>query len=226
MDLNSLSPYVRLAWDSEVPPTIYLRERVIFDYELIYIKSGEVKIKIEKNEYHGIPGDIFLFKPKQMHSMKIIGNKPLRQPHIHFDLIYEPNSPDIKVSFKPIDNMSPEDMAMFRDDITEDIIKPFPNHIRMQNTLAFEKLIFEIIREFENRTPFYEVAIKALFMQLWTQLLREIYWMNNAHILSNMEILTKVKGYLDSNLDIDIPLDTIAEYAHMNSYYLTRLFKK
>jgi hypothetical protein len=44
MDMNYLSPYIRVAQDSLVQSGMQLKNRVIFDYELIYIKSGEAQM--------------------------------------------------------------------------------------------------------------------------------------------------------------------------------------
>ncbi len=47
----------------------------------------------------------FLFKPMERHSIEIIGKEIFHQPHLHFDLYYEENSPRVKVSFKPYEAM-------------------------------------------------------------------------------------------------------------------------
>jgi AraC-like DNA-binding protein len=226
MDLNNLSPYIRTAMDSFITPPWKLYERVIFDYELLYIKSGEVTVTVENEIYHGKPGDIFLFKPKQKHSISIVGSEPLRQPHIHFDLFYEQNSPDVKVSFKQFEAMTESEKEMFREDITSEIINPFPSYIRLQSPLTLEKMLFSVIYEFNNRVPFYEIAVKGLFIQLWAQLLREIYWSNNTLVLTNIELLNKVKSYLDVSLNQKVTLDNLAEFAHLNKFYLSHLYKK
>jgi hypothetical protein len=61
MDLKYFSPYIRVAMDSIIGAPWHLKERVIFDHELLYIKEGKVLITVEEKEYIGIPGDIFLF---------------------------------------------------------------------------------------------------------------------------------------------------------------------
>ena len=40
MDINYLSPYIRVAMDSTINPPWKLPERVIFDYELLFVKEG------------------------------------------------------------------------------------------------------------------------------------------------------------------------------------------
>ena len=102
MDITNLSPYVRVAKDSLIPANIHLRKRVIFDYELVYLKSGEIILTVEDKTYHCIPGDILFLQPRTTHSVKNLSGKPVHQPHVHFDLCHEENSPEVKVSFRPL----------------------------------------------------------------------------------------------------------------------------
>lgn len=226
MDLSNLSPYVRVAWDSIIEAPFHFPERVIFDYELLYVKAGEIKVTVEDREYHGIPGDIFLFKPMQPHAIYLLGNKDLHQPHIHFDLYYQPDSPSVKVSYKPLKAMTKQEMQMFRKDVTMLMENPLPNHIRLNKPMIIEKLLYDIIFEMERKFPYYETSVKGLFIQLWIQLLRENHWQNNAHLLSKWEQLDRIKNYISHNMEHEITLDELSEFANLSKYYLCRLFKK
>jgi len=225
MDLNQLSPYIRVAWDDTIYPPVSIKERALFDYELLYVKSGEIRVKIENQTYHGIPGDIFLFKPRQHHSIDLLNNKPLRQPHIHFDLIYKTDSPMIKTSFNPIRAMTDQESSLFREDITAQMPNPLPNHIRVQKPIVLEKLIFNIIHEHENKHPYYETTAKGLFLQLWAQLMREHHWSSNAALMTNWIQLDRVKTYLSHNSDKEVTLDELSKVANLSKYYFCRLFK-
>lgn len=222
MDLNFLSPYIRVAWDSIIDDPFHIHTRVIFDYEILYVKEGELEVTINDTVYYGIPGDIFIFKPKEHHSIKLISNSRLHQPHIHFDFFYQEDSPEVKVSYKPLHMMSDEENKWFRTNIIPDM----PNHIRLHNPGIIEKLIFDIINEMERKLPYYEISAKGLFIQLWTELLREYHWMQNKHLVSNFKQLELVKAYISRNTDREVTLDELAEIANLNKFYLGRLFKK
>lgn len=226
MDLNALSPYIRVALDNVIVPTWKVKERDLFDYELLYIKEGEAIITVLDQVYNGQPGDIFLFKPRQRHSIAVKGSIPLRQPHIHFDLFYRPDSPEVKVSFKPIEEMSPQEHAWFREDDCS--VPPFdlPNHFRLRNPLVFEKLLLDLIREFNMGLPFSQASVKGLFIQLWIFLLREHHWKQNSHIHSNWEQLTKVKQFLNHHFNEEVNVDKLAEMANLSNNHFIRLFKK
>ena len=51
MDINQISPYVRIALSCLKTEPWKVEERVIFDYELLYVRSGIVKVTIEGKEY-------------------------------------------------------------------------------------------------------------------------------------------------------------------------------
>ncbi|WP_372635423.1 AraC family transcriptional regulator [Cohnella sp.] len=226
MDLNSLSPYIRVAWDSTIYPPVNITERIIFDYELMFVKEGECEVTVEGHKYHGAPGDLFLFKPNQVHSIYLLNGQPLRQPHLHFDLFYRPDSPEVKVSFKPHAMLTEQEKQWIRPDVLAEMDDPLPNHIRLNKPAVIEQLIQEIIFEFDRKFPYYETTAKGLFIQLWVLLLREIHWQRNAHLHSNWEQLERVKNYLAHPTDHDLTLDELAALANMSKYYLCRLFKK
>jgi AraC-like DNA-binding protein len=226
MDINNISPYIRVALDSIIPPPWQLNERVIFDYELLYVKEGEINVTIEDEIYYGKPGDIFFIRPKQRHSIHINGNKPLRQPHIHFDFFYKTDSPKVKVSFKPLEQMSESELMLFRDDIADSFGIKFPGKIRIRKVDYFEKMLFDIIYEYNTKLPFYEISVKGLTVKLLTYLMREIYWSDNPTVYSNMEELRDIKEYLDCNFRRVVSLDELVERFNMSKYYLIRHFKR
>ena len=82
MNLAELNPYIRVAMHSELPAPFYIRRRVIFDYELIYIEDGEMVLTYNDTDYHVHHGDLLLLCPGIPHTFNV-ANKTLIQPHIH-----------------------------------------------------------------------------------------------------------------------------------------------
>lgn len=222
--LNTLSPYIRVALDSKITPP-WKVDRVIFDYELLLIKNGNVLITIEDKIYRGGPGDIFLFKPMERHSIEIMGTDVFYQPHIHFDLYYKKNSPDVKISYKLLEEMDESDRQLFREDISKKSSFVIPNYIKLKNTKYFEKMLFEIITEYEAKLPFYEAKIKGVFIQLWIYLIRDFFWDSNPNISSHMKRLFEIKDYITLNAIRDITLDELEKAFSMSKYHIIRLFK-
>lgn len=226
MDLNRLSPYIRWAMDSFAPVDWNLEERAIFDYELLYVKEGELLITVEDESYHGKQGDLFLLKPRQRHSIRSIGQTIVRQPHIHFDLFYKQDSPDVKISFKPIEEMSAAELAWFREDVVSAPPFSLQTYIPLRNPLVFEAMLFHLIKEFESKVPYSEFAVKGLFMQLWVYLLKEIHWQKHPQLAANMDDLESVKMYLAYHCDQEVSLEQLSHVAKMSKYYLIGLFKQ
>jgi len=225
LNLNQLTPYIRVAGDSILEPGWRLKERVIFDYELLYVKNGRALVSIEGNEFLAEAGDIVLFKPSQRHSFIVAEDMPLSQPHIHFDLYYRPDSEEVKVSFKSFEELTEQEKGWLREDELSTPPFDFPNHIRLRNPLAFEKILFDIIKEYEIRMPFFETNVKGVFIQLLVYLIREQYWKSRPHVYTNLEDLIRIQNYLNHNTDREVHLDELAKYSNISKYYLIRLFK-
>lgn len=227
-----IRPYIRFAQYDVVPPArykemdIFIKERVIFDYELLFVKSGHARVRIEDRLYEARPGDIFLFKPKQRHSIELTGNETFIQPHIHFDLIAQQNSPDVYVSFKSLDQMDDYEKTLFREDITDQFISPFPSFIRIQNTYLIEQYIFDIIQKYESRQPFSQIILQGLFLQLWYYLLVEIQLDRKTLSSKKWILVDEIKRYLDQNTDRVITMDQLASQFYINKFYISRLFKQ
>ncbi len=224
MELPPLSPYIRVAMDSRITPPWHIRERVIFDYELMYVKEGEVSVTIEDETFRGVPGDLFLFKPGQRHSLRVDEGPVFRQPHLHFDLFERPDSPEVKVSFKPLEQMSETERSWFRDDVTDKPGFRFSNRIPLKNAKLFEEMLFQIIKEREMKLPYHEIQEKGLFLSLWTHLLREQHWIDHREAHSRMKDLLLVKEYLDAQDDAEVTLDQLSATFNISKFHLSKLF--
>lgn len=225
MGFEQISPYIRAAYDSILSPGWIISERVIFDYELLYVKDGKAEVTIEDRKFTAVPGDIFLFKPKQPHSIVVSKDKPFHQPHIHFDLYQREDSPKVRINFHRLEDLPPEEHSLFREDVISGTPFNLPNLIKLRNPLSFEKMFFDVIKEYEMKIPFYETNIKGLFIQLLVYLMRENYWNNNPLVYSNLEELIRVQNYLNHNNDREVTLDELARFSNISKYYLIRLFK-
>lgn len=226
MNINHLSPYIRKAWDAVMPGPWQVNERVLFDFELLYIKEGTARITVEDDVYHAVPGDIFLFRPKQRHSIFTDEKTTIRQPHIHFDLFYQSNSPNVRVSFMNLQNISPKDFALFREDMDDEYGYALPAKLSVRNLDFFEKMLFSIIKEYDLKTPYFETKMKGLFTNLWVYLLREHYWSINYMNYRSLELITQIRSYIDMNISQKLSLDELSIEFGISKYYLIKLFNK
>lgn len=226
MDIQNISPYIRVATRSQ---TKYLgweiKERVIFDYELQYIKKGRLLVNIEGREYVGEEGDLFLYKPKERHTMRLLNNDGLEQPHIHFDFYYKEDSKETTVNFRNLHELTSKERGLFREDIGMLFNMQIPNHLRLSHPKTFETLLFSIIEEFENKLPFYELKMKAKFIDLWTHIIRELYHTTHGKETMNKYVAEDVLNFLDHNWKKDISLRTLEEEFNFTKNYLIQIFE-
>lgn len=223
MDLNYLSPYVRLAMDSKVNGHWKL-DRVIFDYEIIYIKEGTLDVTVEGKSFKAKKGDIVFLRPKQSHILDNNGEY-LRQPHVHFDLNYEKNSPIIKICFKPYDELSDYEKTLFRKDIPKNSKLNLPSLIQLNNTIYFEDLLFDMINEFNSKMPLYEIKLKAKLTEMLTYLVLKVNENYNSRIVKYSKML-EIKDYIAHNYNKNIKLDELEDVFNISKHHLIRLFKK
>ena len=224
--LSGINPYIRLAYYDILPPHKLVARRVIYDYEIVLIKSGTAAITVEDQIYEAGPGDVFLFKPGQPHSISVY-EEPLVQPHIHFDLCYSADTSKIvPISYIDFGEMTERERNLVRPDITGGFFSHFPNYIRLQNTINIEQLIFDVIDAYCSPSIFPEIRLKWCFLRLFDHLLCELNWINSGHSLIKSERAALIKQYLDHHTERQITLDELAKVHHIEKSYVSRIFKE
>ena len=116
MDLNTFSPYIRVATPALLLSPCIIYPRVLLDYELIYIESGKCSVTYEDKEFVAEQNDVVFIRPNITHKIELFPEINLSQPHIHFDITHRPQSEIIPISFKDIDKMSIEEREWIHKD--------------------------------------------------------------------------------------------------------------
>ncbi|RAP74098.1 AraC family transcriptional regulator [Paenibacillus montanisoli] len=220
--IEKLSPYIRVAMENLAPGTWVLREREIWDYEILYLQEGRLIVTVEDEKYEGIPGDIFVFKPRQRHSIRVADGKQVSQPHVHFDLFEQPDSPDLTVSYKMSGQMTEEQLRWFRPDLMSEGPLALPNHIRLRHPKRFEAMLFELIEEFQMKLTLYEVSCKGLLLALLTYLIRQ----NTLSASLPGPDIQAVRRHLHAKWEAEVTLEELSDQFNISKYYLVRIFKK
>jgi AraC-like DNA-binding protein len=224
-NLHMLSPYVRVAMNHQLKPGAIIAERMIWDYELLYVKQGTLEIELKHTTYEASTGDVLLFKPRQRHAIRVIGETPVDQPHIHFDLFELPNSSTVPISFKHEREMSEEEEGWFREDLLSGTDIELPELIRLRSIQPFENLLFRIIREYEMQLPFYHPRMKGLMIELLVFLLRDSYRSFPIGEVNGIDQLTEIQHYMNAHANRELALDELAGKFHLSKHRLIHLFK-
>ena len=225
MEKHNLSPFIRVAM-YDVQTTHFVFDRTIWDYEIIYLKEGNMYVTVDDKRYACVPGDFILLKPNQHHILES-GSKTVIQPHVHFDLVEDELSKKIYIPFITADKMNTEQTKWFREDIMPALGINLPTVIRLYNSFALKDILLRIIDEFNYASPYSEIFAKGLLLELIAELARSYNLSINQSLYgTHYQDLEKITKYIYDNVDRDLSLDDLSNYSNISKFYLSRLFKQ
>ena len=222
MNFDLFSPYVRVAMYSELEAPFKIKRRVIFDYELIFLAEGKWKLTVNETSYLCKKHDVLLLKPGIPHSIESVDAVCVSQPHIHFDLVYDAQSPQIFVSFLDLNQMTPQERCMIRQDLLPQLPSPF---LKISNPDYFKQLLYSVIDCYSARQPLYQLEVKGKMLSLLAYIIRE-----NSPVLpperSSDSIIVLIKNFIDQNYCNEITLDSLQKQFHYNKFYIAKKFSE
>lgn len=207
-------------------PDAIINERVIFDYELLFVKEGTATVTVENNTYTGQSGDVFFFRPHQRHSIHVSAKNRFVQPHVHFDLLYRENREEIPISFKNLDEISPNEITMFHPDIWDRFLPNFPSILHPHTPKHMERLLFELIHEFSTPSRFHEIRLTQLFLRLWEQILNEISYDFDNGCNQKDEHAEKIKLYIEKHISQPLRIEDLMALTHFSPTYIYSVFRE
>jgi len=218
MNVSELNPYIRAAMHSVLRAPFTINRRVILDYELILIESGELLLRCGDGEglYHA--GDVLLLRPGIPHSFHCTGTS-VSQPHIHFDLRYERSSPAAFISFKDIPAMSGYERGLIRRD--ELAGAPESPLLRVSDMQRFRELFFAVIDCPEGMGSVKAKAAMLLLIEL-------IFNENFPSVFETAEphdVVSVIKDFLDANPAADIDLGTLERQFCYSRFHIEKRFR-
>lgn len=223
MNINSFSPYIRVAMQSTLAAGYSVNERVIFDYELIMVTGGKCRITIDGTPYLCQKNDVVFIKPGIPHKFECFEDCNFVQPHLHFDLTYNDKSEKRFVSFKNKSAMTDEELSLISIDELADINIPYV--FTPYDSKNFSKIFFEIIDIFQSRKRNFELLYKAKLLEMISVIL---YQFENGKANEQNSIkntVVSVKNYIDNNYLSALSLDSLASQFFINKYTLLRNFR-
>ena len=221
MDKNLLSPYVRLAMHSVLSYPFIISRRTIYDYEIIFVKDGKCRIRVDGTDYICHKNNVVFLRPGIHHSFHPIGTCDFHQPHIHFDAIYNTNSHVTPISFKPTDDMTDEEKSLIQDDIFADC--PIPSVFIPKNSMEFQNIFFSIVDGFGTNSALH---LKSDMLKLIDLIIAQFETHDSYNENGTPDTLPNtIKNYIDGNFCNILTLDSIAELFYMNKFTMMRQFK-
>lgn len=224
INIEALSPYIRHAASSHLLPNKKIRSRTLFDYCLIYVEEGEMNIRMGNKNYVCGANDVVLLRPNIEHEEQCCTNQMVSQPHIHFDMQYDENSTNIRVSFKSIKEFTEEEKRLIRPDVFSGLDMPSPI-IKVKDKKLFRDLLYEIIFLYKNKPKLYQIIAKEKMLHLLYMIFSEYEAFSFSSEMREDILVLQIKDYIDNNVNEVITLDMLSLQFHYNKYYLEKIFK-
>lgn len=219
MNLSEINPYIRLATRSVILAPYHINQRIILDYELLYVENGNFILTYNGKDFQAKKGSILLICPNIPHSFHIT-NEDLSQPHIHFDMKYDSMSSKVYICFQDYTELSSSDRLMIRENLfPQPDGSPF---LKINDKETFLKTFFEIIDMKDMHSLNYKAKMLTLLHTLITENVPEI----TSKPTINSGIASLIKSYIDSNYEQEISLDTLEKQFDYSKFYMEKLFKQ
>ncbi|MBQ4516139.1 MAG: helix-turn-helix transcriptional regulator [Clostridia bacterium] len=223
MNKNMFSPFIRLAMYSTIAAPFEINERIIFDYEMIFVSGGRCKLTIDGKEYFCKKNDVVFLRPGIPHKFESVDSADFIQPHFHFDVCYDEKSEDRFVSFKTREKMDAYEKSLICYDVFEFTDIPFV--FVPYNIEKFRNIFFDIIEIYLKKPYNYELLYKQKALELLDEILRQFDKGTTNKNVSENDALISVKNYIDNNFLSVITLDSLSGQFYFNKYTLLRKFK-
>ncbi len=197
------------SYDKASPPE--LRLHLHNYYEFLYFKSGNASYIVENTLYKASPGDLFITRPDEIHTISFhsddlyerhfIQISPEYMKDIDFDLLYILNQ------------KKPGTMNKIR----ADIVKSY----------GLDEYFTNVEQYVINRVPESDTMIKTYIIQMLVKInsaLRE-YSESELKVTAASARIADIKKYIDEHIKEDISLEFLCENFYISKYHLCRIFK-
>ena len=216
MKLAEINPYIRRAMRSYLPPLWRINQRIILDYEIIYVESGHFQLTYDHCTYSCKAGDVIFLCPNISHTL--FTDIGVSQPHIHFDVQYDPSSEQVFICFRDYPELSPQERRLIRKNIFPQLT-PSPL-LKIQDHAAFLELFYRIIDAPNHQSLSCKTSMLAL--------LEIIIADNVPNALmpapQTASIAAQIKEFLDANFCQNISLSALEKQFSYSKFYIAKAY--
>lgn len=219
MNVYNVNPYIRFtSQNSTLHAYSSIKRRIIFDYELIYIQSGNFTLEYDSRNYNCKEGDILLIHPCISHAF-YINETPVVQPHVHFDLEFLIDSCKVPISFKDYNQLSDIEKSYIRQDVFMNY--PTSPFINVKNKEKFITLFMHLVSGHKSENYLEK---KALLINL-INIISKDNFPNSFTYEDDYPLELQLKNYIDAGQCFSLTLSQIASVFSYDMFYLEKRFK-
>lgn len=206
---------------SGVPVDMHKHDNALggFDFELVYVVSGNAKNVITGQEPHLVTsGDYFFLDGGIEHSYTVVGNDDFNIINLVFD------TRAVDLWHKKVDSLS--ELAAFYgiNPKTDDTRVRYDFYFKDDKEETVRKLFFEIGSELSARLPGYYEAVRCRLMEILIKGLRQ-YFNRDSTIKCSPDV-RYIIDYLATFYMEGTTLSALAKQLHLSLPYLSKKFKE
>lgn len=183
------------------------------EFEIIYIRQGNLQIFIEEHEYSGKAGSIFLVNPKELHFM---GSSDLSTAY--YTLLF----PLEFISFQSEDELEKTLLAPLRNGQLLLV-----NHLTEEGLLReLGSLFDELILLNEQKPPYYQLKTRILLLTFLSRMMEYGLFTMPKSPGSQTGRQKELLLYIREHYTEKITLQTLSAQFHLSEKYISRYFKE
>ncbi|RAP73174.1 helix-turn-helix domain-containing protein [Paenibacillus montanisoli] len=217
------SPSIHYAQHQSLPPGKLPRRR-LYDYEILYVSQGEAATTIGDTRYNFKSGQLIYLPAGVYHQNEVVAGPATHFTGIHFDY------------FDELEVGSDEDMVVneanplpekFCREATNETFPPLSEQVVYTPSLACVQLMEQLVEEFTARPPGYELACKAIMLNILSQLQRSRSTIHQraADTVHGQRLLALMKK-MEASPAESWNSKRLAETLSMNEDHAAKLFKQ
>lgn len=225
LDLNAINPFVRMSWFFHPVPKGRIKgPRINFDYEVIFVNSGEIILDYENKTYICKPETFIFIPPGIVHTITT-PNVDSNYCYLHFDLQYSMESLIRPISSTVI-NLHKHNDALIQQNIITDT-PPCPI-LNFKDHAAAKRLYFNIVQDIKAtaRDAKDTLLEKELMLKFINMIIHDHFpeFYSNCQSTSP-DIAIRIKNYIDAG-NFDDDLSGLESQFAFSRFYLEKAFKK
>lgn len=218
MKLAEINPYIRRAMRSYLPPLWQINQRIILDYEIIYVESGHFQLTYNHRTYSCQAGDVVFLCPNIPHT--IFSDVSVSQPHIHFDVQYDTNSEQVFICFRDCPDLSAQERRLIRKNIFPQLTgSPL---LKIHDNASFLELFYRIIDAPDHQSLSCKASMLALLEMIIANNLPDAL----IPAPKTAPIAAQIKEFVDANFCQNISLSALEKQFSYSKFYIEKCFKK
>ncbi|MFD0960542.1 helix-turn-helix transcriptional regulator [Paenibacillus chungangensis] len=200
-----------------------LAERRIYDFELLYVCQGEAVTIMQGKEYKLTTGQLIFLPSGVWHRNEVLTEPDARFLGIHFDFFDEL---DIQRESDIISDGDEVEWERFATEAVCDSFPPLSHQPVYTPTLDCVQLMDQLVHEFTMRPLGYELACKAIMLNILTHLLRLPVSRARSYSSQHAQKLKEIIEQIEQHPSTPWSNKMIADQMKLSIDHTAKLFKE